>query len=134
MKLLLCPKLNIVKKRFTYDTFHGASAPRPLKCTTKIPPEVLWQVTISDYLNFQELGRFLLCTCRSFVPNLGSDYVWKFLCQSKWKYTLDMDETLIQAVGYETLFRKLSRRALLQREQDPIRKLAAFFHPTDPTT
>jgi hypothetical protein len=31
--------------------------------------------------------------------------------------SLDMDKSLIQAIGYEMLFRKLSRRALLQREQ-----------------
>jgi hypothetical protein len=141
MKLLLCPKLTIVEKRFTNDIVflntstsnthanaNTTNTPQSIKCPTHAPPEVLRQVTIKGYLNFHELGRFLLCTSKSFVPTLGSEYVWKYLCQSKWKYTLHMDESLIQAVGgYETLFHKLSRRALLQREQDPKRELAAFF-------
>lgn len=146
MKLLLLPKPSRnIERRFTNDSnqknicadISNASTPTPtptlgfFKSPTHIPSEVLRQVTITGYLNYQELGRFLLCTSPSFVPNLGSDYVWKYLCQSKWKYTLHMDQSLIQAVGgYESLFRKLSRPALLQREQDPKRE---FFSATRPT-
>lgn len=140
MQLLLFPKHTIVEKRFTNDTTLSQNSsnvsiasPPPRTLTTcpsiQIPTEVLRQVTISGYLNYQDLGSFLLCTSRSFVPNLGgSEYVWKYLCQSKWKYTLEMDESFLQSVGYQSLFRKLSRRALLRREQDhPQRELAAFL-------
>jgi hypothetical protein len=82
-----------------------------------IPTEVLRLVLVADYLKVEELGRLLLLTSRWFMHNLGHDYVWKYICRFRFSDTSKIPASIIDARGYEWLFRQLRTPGLLFHEE-----------------
>ena len=72
-----------------------------------LPIQVLRQLAISDFLTANELGRLYLMTAKSFISNLGRDFVYFQLCRKRWRKSVSMS-SLAERKGYCWLFRALS--------------------------
>jgi hypothetical protein len=123
-KLGLLQKVRVEKKDDKVELKHAAQSisarrrlhperRRSLRLMDKvcsIPTEVIRQVTRSEFLTAQEIGRLLLLTCSSIPRDYGGpSSVWKDLCLTKWKNSLQVPRSLIQTRGYEWLFRQKSQ-------------------------
>ena len=80
--------------------------------TETLPSECIKRVSESRFLTASDLGRLLLCTCRSFVDNLGSEYVFQRLCEERWgRGCYDLKAHVVQgdtSEPYRSIFRKLT--------------------------
>ena len=82
--------------------------------TDGIPTEILRQVSLSGYLSSKELGRWLLLTSRKFEYVLGGDFLFKCLCESRWRNHLShIPKSIVDAAGYRRIFRQLVRPCML---------------------
>ena len=82
-----------------------------------IPTEVLRILVVAGFLPSEDLGRFLLQTCRSFVLDLGHEYIWKHLCKYRFRHMSHIPQSVIEARGYEWLFRQLRSPGLILKDE-----------------
>ena len=75
----------------------------------RMPIEVLRQLTQSGFLSTADLAKTLLLTCKGYGIDLGRDYVYEYLCKSRWRNITKLPPSLIADRGYFWLFRNLSR-------------------------
>ena len=76
---------------------------------TRMPTEVLRQLTRSGFLSTADLAKTLLLTCKGYRIDLGRDYVYEYLCKFRWRKITKLPPSLIADRGYFWLFRNLSR-------------------------
>jgi hypothetical protein len=107
------------------ETAPRRRSPRLLeKSALAIPTEVLRQIKCSDFLATEELGRFLLLVSKSITKDLGgNEPVWYDICRSRWKNSLLVPKSLIQARGYQWLFQQRYQR-LAMRLTSPLKALS----------
>ena len=82
-----------------------------------IPTEVLRRLVVAGFLSSEDLGMLLLQTCRAFMLHLGHDYVWKHLCNYRFRHMAKIPQSVIEARGYEWLFRQLRSPGLILRDE-----------------
>jgi hypothetical protein len=75
----------------------------------RMPIEVLRQLTQSGFLSTADLAKTLLLTCKGYGTDLGREYVYEYLCKSRWRNLTKLPPSLIANRGYHWLFRNLSR-------------------------
>jgi hypothetical protein len=75
----------------------------------RIPTEVLRQLTQSGFLSTADLAKTLLLTCKCYEIDLGREYVYEYLCRSRWRNITKLPPSLIANRGYYWLFRHVSR-------------------------
>jgi hypothetical protein len=75
----------------------------------RMPTEILRQLTQSGCLSTVDLAKTLLLTCKCYEKDLGREYVYEYLCKSRWRNITKFPPTLIADRGYYWLFRNLSR-------------------------
>jgi hypothetical protein len=82
---------------------------RTLGNRARIPTEVLRQLTQSGFLSTADLAKTLLLTCKCYELDLGREYVYEYLCRSRWRNITKLPPSLIADRGYYWLFRNMSR-------------------------
>ena len=93
-------------KRVEQQSWYRGS--KTLGNRTRMPTEVLWQLTRSGFLSTADLAKTLLLTCKGYGIYLGRDYVYGYLCKSRWRNITKLPPSLIADRGYFWLFRNLS--------------------------
>jgi hypothetical protein len=63
---------------------------------------------MSDYLTAGDLGRLLLLTSKSFISDLGEDFVYSKLCRKRWRNSASIPY-LAKVRGYPWVYQKLSQ-------------------------
>ena len=89
----------------------------------RIPPEVLRQVMRSGYLSTREIARLFLFTCKSFAAVLGHEYVYRHLCFSRWQNMAAIPRSIIEARGFQWLYRRRLAGVLLQDKDGDLTQL-----------
>jgi hypothetical protein len=79
----------------------------------RMPTEVLRQLTQSGFLSTADLAKTLLLTCKGYGIDLGQEYVYEYLCKSRWRNLTKLPPSLIANRGYHWLFRNLTRAICL---------------------
>ncbi len=74
-----------------------------------MPIEVLRQLTQSGFLSTADLAKTLLLTCKCYGIDLGREYVYEYLCKSRWRNITKLPPSLIADRGYYWLFRNMSK-------------------------
>jgi hypothetical protein len=92
----------------TIDVHKTATQDETVLHSTPIHTQVLRQLTISDYLTAEDLGRLLLLTSKSFISDLGEDFVYFQLCRKRWRNSASIP-TLAKVRGYPWLYQTLSQ-------------------------
>jgi hypothetical protein len=95
-----------------------------------MPIEVLRQLTQSGFLSTADLAKTLLLTCKCYGIDLGREYVYEYLCKSRWRNITKLPPSLIADRGYYWLFRNLSRR-LYESIEEPSMILPPAFDYDD---
>jgi hypothetical protein len=90
-----------------------------------IHTQVLRQLMISDYLTAGDLGRLLLLTSKSFISDLGEDFVYFQLCWKRWRNSASIP-SLAKVRGHPWVYQRLSQ----DREKPKKRVWPALPEPT----
>ena len=92
----------------------------PVEKHDRIPTEVIRQVSSSNFLRPEELGRFLLITSKSISNDLGgSPAVWRELCHCKWRNSIYIPQVVIEKRGYQWIFQQRLKLLAKQRSEFP---------------
>jgi hypothetical protein len=76
----------------------------------RMPTEILRQLTQSGFLSTADLAKTLLLTCKCYEIDLGREYVYEYLCRSRWRNITKLPPSLIADRGYYWLFRNMALR------------------------
>jgi hypothetical protein len=76
----------------------------------RMPTEALRQLTQSGFLSTADLAKTLLLTCKCYEIDLGREYVYEYLCRSRWRNITKLPTSLIADRGYYWLFRNMALR------------------------
>jgi hypothetical protein len=90
-------------------TLDGDDSKRTLGDRARMPAEVLRQLTQSGFLSTADLAKTLLLTSKCHEIDLGREYVYKYLCRSRWRNITKLPSSLLADRGYYWLFRNLFR-------------------------
>jgi hypothetical protein len=85
---------------------------KTLENRARMPTEVLRQLTQSGFLSTADLAKTLLLTCKCYAIDLGREYVYEYLCRSRWCNITKLPPSLIADRGYFWLFRNMISRGL----------------------
>jgi hypothetical protein len=110
-------------KRKDYGTSVTLTEQQSLDCDSKtlgnrarMPTEILRQLTQSGFLSTVDLAKTLLLTCKCYGIDLGREYVYEYLCKSRWRNIAKLPPSLIADRGHYWLFRNLSRGLYILEE------------------
>jgi hypothetical protein len=92
---------------------------KTLENRARMPTEVLRQLTQSGFLSTEDLAKTLLLTCKCYELDLGREYVYEYLCRSRWRNSTKLPPSLIADRGYYWLFRNMMSRGIYESPAEP---------------